>query len=225
MMKNSDGTKGCGILFNIWEVISLIFIHFFHSFIYVYVFIHSGNIHWACSKCQTFVRWWYFSTRGRKIKQGGWAYRLERGCLLFSLCWGQRVTDAWAEAWRRSQELTMQKCWGKGRGRESKAKGPEVGGPGWVSAVVTGGVLGEWPVGGVGKSRQPLGVQELEDWSHCGVLSRSWWNLTVFQWVHFPRLTETQQSEGQKEGALSADCCCSQERSGDLGQSGELVRK
>lgn len=56
----------------------------------------------------------------------------------------------------------MQKCWGKGRGRESsKAKGPEVGVLG-VSSSDWGG-LGEWPAGGVGKSRQPLGVQELED--------------------------------------------------------------
>ena len=215
-------------LFNIWKVISLILIHFFHSFIHVCMFIHSGNIHWACSKCQTFIRWWHFSTWGRKIKQGGWEYRLERGCLLFSLCWGWCVTDTWAEAWRRSQELAMQKCWGKGkRQRQQQGLRPWSGGS-WLSVSSSewgGWGPQEWPEAGVGKSRQPLGVLELEEWNRCGVLSRGWWDLTVFQWVHFPRLVETRQSEGQKEGALSGDCCCIQERRSDLGQSSELVRK
>lgn len=46
--------------------------------------------------------------------------------------------------------MAMQKWWGKGKGRESsKAKGPEVGGPGYVSAIVNGeglenGLRPEW---------------------------------------------------------------------------------
>ena len=114
------------------------------------VFIHSGNIHWACSKYQTFIRWWYFSIWGRKIKQGGWEYRLERGCLLFSLCWGWGVTDTWAEAWRRSQELAMQKCWGKGK-RQREQQGQRLwSGGSWLSVSNS-----EW--GGWGASRMAWG--------------------------------------------------------------------